>query len=69
MAKKVVVEFDEDGGMTVEFDGYVGRECFVDAAKIRALLLKMGVVVKGEVVRPKRAEVIVDGITMTEGGA
>jgi predicted transcriptional regulator len=60
--KQIIVTFDEDGGMTVEMAGYVGRDCYADAAKLKAMLAKLGLILQGEVVKPKREEVVVDGI-------
>lgn len=62
MSKQIVITFHEDGTCTIEMCGYSGRECFVDAAQLKDRLRKLGLEVQGEVVRPKKTELVVDGV-------
>lgn len=63
---KVTVTLDGDE-ILVEYSGFKGRACFVDATKLKTLLKKMGVDIKGEIIRPKKEEMVLDGMTVTNG--
>lgn len=64
--KKVIVKIKNDE-ITISFDGYVGRECFVDAQKIDAILDKLGLKIKTKTIRPIKYEHVIDGIHVENG--
>jgi len=53
--KSVRVTIDHLGNPQVDFDGFVGEGCMVEAAKIKGLLAKRGVIVSDEGITLKPA--------------
>ena len=41
--KKITVAIDKNGKMLVDFQGFVGKQCFEEAARLEELLMKLGV--------------------------
>lgn len=42
--KTVRITVDENGGVRLDFDGYIGKQCDADAAKIIEELKRLGVI-------------------------